>query len=582
MKQKTAQQGFLRGAAILTAGVFLVKLLGALFKIPLNWIIGEDGMGYYTTAYSFYAPVYSLATAGFPVAVSRLTALCCSQKRYGEIRRIHQVSIPLFLAAGLLGMMVLVSGSGLFARAMGNENALPAMLLLAPSVVFSCLSASYRGCYEGMRNMIPTAVSEILEALFRLVLGLSAAWWVLYAGMEEYRLSGTVFGQAAASLSQARAQALPWAAAGAIGGVTAGSAVSFLYLLFRYRRRGEGLGRKLPEVSQKPRSRRAIAWELLRMAAPVGLGAVAVNLSGLVDAAFLQSRIMGLLAEQKLALLAQYQGMIPAYQLENSETIPNFLFGCYGNAHTLFMVIPAVAQAFGISALPNVTAAWSSGKKQRLEKSMESVLRMTAAFCLPAGLGMAVMAGPLTAALYGNRSATPIVAGLLPLLAGAAVCASVSTALQSMLQAVGRADLPVKLLSAALVLKTLLSWYLTGLPEWNIRGAALGTLACYLFMMTGGFLLLKRCTGVRVFSGNVLVRPLAASAVCCTAALCCQRMLELAQVQSRLATVGAVACAAAVYGLCVPVFGILRREDLIRLPGGQKIGKLLAKREKIE
>ena len=142
--------------------------------------------------------------------------------------------------------------------------------------------------------------------------------------------------------------------------------------------------------------------------------------------------------------------------------------------------------------------------------------------------------------------------------------------------------MPVKLLSAALVLKTLLSWYLTGLPEWNIRGAAVGTLACYLFMMTGGFLFLKRCTGVRVFSGKVLVRPLAASAVCCTAALCCQRMLELAQVQSRLATVGAVACAAAVYGLCVPVFGILRREELIRLPGGQKIGKLLAKREKIE
>ena len=175
----------MRGAAILTAGVFLVKLLGALFKIPLNWIIQEDGMGYFTTAYSFYSPIYSLATAGFPIAISRMVSAGIARGRFREVRQVHRVSVFLFLLTGLLGTALMLLGAGWYVEAVGNPGALPAMVLLAPSILFSCLSAIYRGYYEGLRNMTPTAVSQILEALCRLGLGLFGSFWVLQTAQEE-------------------------------------------------------------------------------------------------------------------------------------------------------------------------------------------------------------------------------------------------------------------------------------------------------------------------------------------------------------------------------------------------------------
>ena len=209
-KNGVRPHGFLRGAAILTAGVLVVKVLGAVFKIPLNWIIQEDGMGYFTTAYSFYSPIYSLATAGFPIAISRMVSAGIARGRFREVRQVHRVSVFLFLLTGLLGTALMLLGAGWYVEAVGNPGALPAMVLLAPSILFSCLSAIYRGYYEGLRNMTPTAVSQILEALCRLGLGLFGSFWVLQTAQEEYAALGTVFGQEASSWEQARAVALPW------------------------------------------------------------------------------------------------------------------------------------------------------------------------------------------------------------------------------------------------------------------------------------------------------------------------------------------------------------------------------------
>lgn len=579
-KNGVRPHGFLRGAAILTAGVLVVKFLGAVFKIPLNWIIQEDGMGYFTTAYSFYSPIYSLATAGFPIAISRMVSAGIARGRFREVRQVHRVSVFLFLLTGLLGTALMLLGAGWYVEAVGNPGALPAMVLLAPSILFSCLSAIYRGYYEGLRNMTPTAVSQILEALCRLGLGLFGSFWVLQTAQEEYAALGTVFGQEASSWEQARAVALPWAAAGAVAGVTAGAAVSFLFLLLRHKLRGDGLGKESLTASPAPRKARSTAARLLKTALPIGLGAVAVNIAGLVDTTFLQGRVGEILVQRPGPLLEMYRGMIPDYNLQHMETIPNFLFGCYANAHTLFMVIPAVTQAFGVSALPNVTTAWASGNPRRLKRSMETVLRMTSLFSLPAGIGLAVLAGPLNSLLFGSGGAAPIVARVLPVMAAGAVFASMSTPLQSMLQAVGRADIPVKLLAAALLLKTFLSYWLTGIPELNIMGAAIGTLACYLFMMVGSLIALCRVTGL--VPRQVFWKPLAAAALCGAAAWGCQRFLENLLPGHSVITLVSVSVAAVFYAVCLVFMGLLKSEEIARLPGGQKILKILEKRPESE
>lgn len=570
------RQSFLHGALILTAGMVLVKLIGALFKVPLSWMITEDGLGYFNTAYNFYAPIHSLAAAGFPIAISRLVSENMTVRRYRDVRRIYRVSVPVFLVAGTAGWLLMAAGSPAFARWIGNEQALLSLYALSPAVLLSCLISVYRGYYEGMRNMYPTAVSEILEAVGKLTIGLGASQLILSAAAREYERFGTVFSVAVSSGEHARSAALPFAAAGAILGVTAGSLLAWGYMVLRHRHKGDGLTAKELESAPDPLPARTILARLVKTALPVGAGALAVNVAGLVDAAFLQSRVKDVIIRAPETVLGMYEGMIPEINQE-SGTIPNFLFGCFSMALTLFMVVPSVTQAFGVSALPNVTAAWTKGGKADLKRSIETVLRITALFGFPVGMGLCAMAGPAVELVYGARSSLPITAHILSVLGAAAVFASLSAPLNSMLQAVGRVDLPVKILVVGLIIKVALNYFLVGIPEINVLGAGAGTLACYLFLTVAALVLLCRETGIRVNLGSAFFRPAAAAAVCVAAAFALNVLLS-AKIDSRPAVLISVFGGSIVYIVSLLVFKVVCRDDLLMLPKGQKIVKMLEKR----
>ena len=212
-------------------------------------------------------------------------------------------------------------------------------------------------------------------------------------------------------------------------------------------------------------------------------------------------------------LLTAYKGMIPAMYLEHQETVPTFLYGCYTLAMTLYLLVPALTQAIGMSALPAVTEAWARGDRPQLKERMESVLSVTALVCVPAGLGLTALGEPIASLLYGGGSA-PIIAGVLLALGPASLFAAVNTPVSSMLQAVGRADLPVKLLAVAMALKIGINWYLCALPEVNIRGAGVGTLVCYLFLAAAQLYCLRKVTGVKLSFKRLFLKPLVCGVLC--------------------------------------------------------------------
>ena len=573
MGMKRKQQGFLGGALVLLLAVAIVKGIGALFKIPLNAVIGDVGMGYFGTAYTLYNPVFSLATAGFPVAISRTASEWLARKRYRDVRRLHALSVPIFLLLGALAcaFMLLAAPPFLSFINRGDQNALAAVYTLAPAVFFGSLSAVYRGYYEGLGDMRPTAFSEVAEAVCKLVIGLSASCFVMHRAMEEYSAAGTVFGSPVTSEEYARSAALPWAAAAALLGVTVGSVISFLVLWLTYRLRGDGITREQLARAPAPARRKTIVAALVRTAVPVALGALAVNLSSLVDTAFLQNRMNALMQTDAETLLSQYGSFLRPEDIAQGR-VPTALFGCYTNALTLFTIVPAMTQAFGISALPNVTAAWAGGSRVKLEHSVENVLRISALVTMPAGLALSVLADPIARLLGYN----PISGRILVLLGLGAVFAAVNVPINSMLQAVGRIDLPVKLLCTGLVIKVGLNYVLTGIPEINVMGAGVGTLVCYFFLAFFGLAALGRETGLhmrlfRLFGKPLLCACLAAATGWQTAALA-HRLWP-----GRLEALPAMAVFLLVYGICVLLFRVLRRSDINALPGGEKIAKILEK-----
>ncbi len=577
MSQK--KQSFLYGAVILTAGMAVVKVIGALFKIPLQHFIGEYGMGLFNVAYNFYGPVFSLATAGFPVAVSRLVSENASLGRWNDVRAVKAAAGPVFLGFGALGAVLMTALAPFYCQKMlGSRDAVLPMLALAPAILFACCGAVYRGYYEGLRNMGPTAVSEIIEAAVKLGLGLGLAYLAVERGRGEYAATGTVFGIAAATPDRAEFLTLAFAAAGAVLGVTAGSLGAAAYLSLRWRIKGDGVS--LPARKKSPPARRwgETVRALLRITGPVAAGSIAMNAAGLVDATFLQSRIADIMQANPQRLLAVYQGMIPSVYLENPESVPTFLYGCFTLAMTLYLLVPALTQAIGMSALPAVTEAWARGDKPQLKERMESVLGVTALVCFPAGLGLTALAGPISGLLYGGGASTPIIAGALMALGPASLLAAVSTPVSSMLQAAGRADLPVKLLMAAMAIKISVNWVLCGIPEINIQGAGVGTLLCYLFYVLSQMACLRRVTGVRMPIGRLFLKPLGCAALCGAGAWGVYRGL------SGLGFHGWVVLAAAVFsGAFIYLTGLLLsralvKKDLLMLPRGQKIAKALEKR----
>lgn len=218
-------QSFQQGALILSLAAILTKIIGALFKIPIQReeIAGITGFGYFSTAYDIYLPVYTIAVAGFPIAVSRMVSESVSLGRFREVQTILRVSRRVFLATGLAGTLVMLGAAFVYPGFVGIPGSFWPMIVMAPAVFFCCMVSAYRGVYEGMRNMIPTAVSQVIEALGKLVLGLGLAVGASWMGQRQFAAGRPVFGQMVSSAAEARQASLPFVAAGAMLGVTAGS-----------------------------------------------------------------------------------------------------------------------------------------------------------------------------------------------------------------------------------------------------------------------------------------------------------------------------------------------------------------------
>ena len=557
------QQGFLHGAFILMFGVLLVKAIGALFKIPLSSIITEDGMGYFSTAYSFFNVLFSLSTVGFPVAVARLTAAEDALGHFRDVRQIKAAALPVFSVIGVLCALLMASFAPLYTRLVQSPGALFSMLALSPCAALCSISSVYRGYFEGLRNMLPTARSQVAESLGKLIFGLSGAIFVMHTGTRELQASGTVFGCTVKSEADGCQLVYALGAAAAILGVTLGAVLGLLTLVFQSRR--DGVTKAMLQRAPKPKSKRIWAGKLLRTALPISLGAVAMSFSGLIDASFLQTRVAYAVQTDPAALVSMYAGAIPKGNLDAPETVPNYLFGCYNMALTLFLLVPSVTQSF------------QTGDSQKLKRTVEAVLRVTFLTALPMGVGLSVLAQPAALLIYGARPGTVIVGRVLTTLGAASVFAALCGPLNSILQAMGHVELPVVLTLIGLFVKAVLDYTLAAVPRVNVLGGAVGTLVCYALASVLACIAIRRIAGVKIDFFSTFKKPFLASVCCGVAALLTHKAWCAVLPESRFSALPAVFLGALIYVVFLLIARGICEEDIKALPNGEKITKRLEK-----
>lgn len=576
MQEKRKPQTFLQGALILMGATLVVKIIGVFYKIPLTRILGGTGMGYYMTAYGLFNPIHALAVAGLPVAVSKLVSEQVARGRYRDAKRIFRLSLGLFLVTGLLGTGAMALGARLFADGVGNPAAFPAVLAMAPAVFFGCVMSAFRGYYEGLRNMVPTALSQVVEAVVRLVAGIFFAAATVSHGMEQFAAGGLVYGVIATTSEEAMAAVLPVAAAAAILGITLSTAVGALYVVGRHLLGRDGISGEQLALAPPPMGRRAILKSVVTIAVPVCFAAAVVNLTSLIDLMSVMNRLTVALERDAPLLLAGYEGLIPP-ELDLSQ-IPNYLYGCYtGLAVTVFNLVPALTTAFGISALPTVAASWAVQNREKTLRNIESVLRMTSLLAIPAGLGITALAEPILTLLFSSRPMeVAIAAPILQVLGVGVIFVAITTPVNSMLQAVGRTDLPVKLMLLGGGVKLLTNYILVAQPGLNIKAAPYGTALCYALILTLSLWALCGSTGISIGLYRVFGKPLLAGLLCGVAAHTSYGLLARS-LSGSVSTLLAVGIGGGFYLLVLLLLRTVTREDLNMLPGGEKVAKMLEK-----
>lgn len=570
-------QSFMTGTLVLSSSIFFVKILGIFFRFFVTNMIGPTGAAYFSVAYEIYNPLFALATAGLPIAISRLVSENMANGRFKDVRLVHKVSIPIFLLTGSVGLVLMLLGAIIVPRVVNVPGAIYSVLALAPTILFACLMSIYRGYHQGLRDVVPTAVSEIIEASCKVVIGSTLSYLIIKKGIQEFEFFGTVFGKFYESRAMAMNAIMPFAAAGAIIGISIGAGMGFLYLLLCHKRRGDGISTTDIKLSPEPYSGSYLIKRLVKTAIPIGIGAVIMNIAGLIDMTLILDRIQYVMRTNPGELLSFYGKIIGPEIVNSADGVHGFLLGCYSFTLPLMMLIPAITGTFGVVSLPMVTRAFTRKNKVELKKSIESVIKMTAMVAIPSGIGIAVLGSSLLRIIYSHRlGAVGIASNIVPILGIATIFMAATTPICSMLQAVGRVDLPVKIITVGLAIKIVVNYFLVGIPTINIQGAGIGTLVGYIFILLTTMYFLFKETKVKLDLTKTVLKPLFASLICGTTAFisneCFSRIFPLI-----VSIVLSVGIAIIIYFFSLILLKSIEEDDVKSLPKGEKLVKIFRK-----
>ncbi len=535
--EQNVSTSFIKGAAILTISMVIVKVFGLLNKIILVQILtnygipgmASFGMGLYANAYELFVVIFTVATGGLPIAISRLVSQNMTQRRYKDVKLIHKISVPFFTVLGLVCFLIIVGASFPYTQFVINSPyALYGMIALAPTVFFGCLASAYRGYYEGQRNMKPTAVSEIIEAVVKLVIGSALAYAILIWGMESNAATHSFLWMHFHNEEEAHHTILALSVAGAIIGISLSSMLSWLYYFLKFRIQGDGIPREYYENSIDARETRETFITIIKTALPIAAGTLVMSLGSWVDSIIIQNVLLNLAHTHEHALATQYGAFYAPDVFHGKHiTIHTNLWGCYSNALTLMQLVTAVTQVFGSSAMPNVTSAWTKGDKKELRQSVNTVLKMTMMFTLPMSLGLCVLAHPIMELVYGRSAEIMEIGGnVLTVMGVTTIFTAIITPICSMINGIGKVKIPMILYTICMIVKIGTSWIFVSIPSINIQGATAGSMISYaLICVIGMFLLIKYSGVVPDFFGTT-VKPLIGAVASSLAAFGCYHLLS--------------------------------------------------------
>ncbi len=512
------RQSFVQGAMILTAAGIISKLLGAVYRIPFANLVGNEGIGLYQMAYPIYTALLALSTGGVPVAVSIMVAETRTRGDLSGARRVLTTSLLLLSILGIIFSLGLYNSAKYIAQNIFYDaRAEYSLKFISPALIFTALVSPLRGYFQGSQNMVPTALSQIVEQLVRVITVFAGALLLLPYGLA-YAAAGATFGAVT-------------------GGLGALIVLIIFYLVTRTRVKGHTNLTYL-----------ACARRLTKLAIPVCLGGLVMPLMQGIDALVVPLRLRTA-GYDAIGATSQYGELT-------------------GMAGPLINLPGVVTMALAASIVPFVSGALAQGKLNLLQRRVEDSLRLAIAICLPAAVGLAVLAREVSIALYDLPAMGPILAALAP----AAFFLGMHQATAGVLQGLGKTALPVRNLLIGGAAKLAATYWLTGAPEWGIKGAAVGSVLGFAVAAGLNVLYLRRMLPKSLEMERLLIKPSWAATIMAVVLYMAKQVLA----SDRATGFILVAVGGMIYLLLLLLVGEVRSKEIALVPGiGPQLARIL-------
>ena len=530
----------------MAAAGILVRVIGMFYRIPLAGILGDEGNGYYSSAFSIYSILLIVSSYSLPTAVSKMVATRMAKKEYKNCSGALQVSLIYATAAGGVGAAVLWFGADIFAaRVLKMPYTSYALKTLAPTIWVIAYLGVFRGYFQGLGTMMPTAVSQVFEQIVNAIVSIYAASRLFQAGLR----SNLVYGSGEYSYA--------FGAAGGTIGPGAGALAAFVFLGFlmfaylpvlrRQRKRDKSL---------RTESYGQISGVLLMTVLPIVLSSVAYNVSTVIDNAI-------------------YGNGMASLGRTASEIASNW--GVYsGKYHLLFNIPVAIANSLSSALIPSLSKAVAEKNRPQILRRISTVIRFSMIIAIPATVGLTVLAGPICILLFGGRGSGELIR-MMMYGSGAVAFFSLSTVTNAVLQGINHMQTPLKNALISLVIHIGILWLMLFGFKMEIYSVVYSNILFALIMCVLNGLAIKRFLNYKQEMKKTFLLPTLAAGVMGTAAYGAYALVYAIGKRNAIGVCFALFVAVAVYGSLLLKLGCVDKEELSSLPGGRKLAQIARK-----
>lgn len=531
-KSKNSGGDIILQGSILAIAQIIVRLIGLFYRIPLQRIAGDVAMGYYGYAYDIYMLLLLVSSNGVPLAVSKLVSVTRAKKDYTNEHRIMFSSVLWTLVVGsVIGSVTFIFANQITRAVFGPEmmGVVPALRVLAPTVFLCCVMSTFRGYFQGIGTMMPTAISQIFEQIFNAVVSVGAA---------------------AILVSQGPA----WAAMGGTLGTCIGALASTIFLLIIYMLyRPQFMKKVQKDRLHKPQSYKEIYKVLTLTMAPVVLSSVIYQISGIIDSSLYSNILTGLGYEPDLI---------------------SSLYGIYSSKYKMLVNVPlAMATALGLAVVPGISTAMINGNREEIHEKIGTTVKFCMIIAIPAAVGLSVLGGPIMELLFNDSSA--LTRNLITIGTPYLLFYSLSTVTVGALQGIDKMKTPIVNAAIALGIHVVFIVILLQFCNMNIYAILYSNILFGFLMCLLNQLALKHYVGYEQETQKTFVIPAAASAVMGIVTYFVYKGIYFVLHVNAVATLLSIVVAVCVYAVVLLKLHGMTEEELYAFPKGTMIIRYL-------